>query len=70
MKKIVVDVTTEDCQELMEGKVFKWFFKGVEVNLYNPDEHTEICPFCKFEFTDGRRIDECEHECIDTEEEN
>ena len=42
-KKIEIDITSEDCEDLIDGKEFNWTYEttdgtvDVDVHLYNPD---------------------------------
>jgi len=37
-KKIKINFSEEDLQDLMNGKTFNWTFNGVDVYLYKGDD--------------------------------
>ncbi len=38
-KKIKVNLTENDLQDLMNGKTFNWNFDGVDIYLYKGDDY-------------------------------
>jgi len=41
-KKLTIDVTNEDCEDLLNGVEFNWVFttecgESIDIRLYNPD---------------------------------
>jgi hypothetical protein len=46
-ENLEIDITTQDCQELMEGRVFTWQYKTkegtvIDLRIFNPDEFDTI----------------------------
>jgi len=43
MKKIKINLSERDLQDLLNGEVFEWKMGGRELYIYNEDRHELLC---------------------------
>lgn len=61
-KKIKVNLSEEDLQDLLNGEVFEWNMGGRQLYIYNEDRHDLLCTeegCMELQGEDGEVCDKC-----------